>query len=57
MCVPLNHFAADVASLLKHRIIVVVCSTTGNGDPPDNAARFYRRFRKRTLPASQRKRG
>jgi methionine synthase reductase len=30
--------------------IVVVCSTTGNGDPPDNCAKFWRYLKRRTQP-------
>ncbi len=29
---------------------MVVVSTTGDGDPPDTVARFWRRLRKKTLP-------
>ncbi|KAA0173183.1 hypothetical protein FNF27_05271 [Cafeteria roenbergensis] len=31
---------------------VVICSTTGNGDPPDNAERFWRWVHRKTLPAT-----
>jgi len=30
------------------RTVVIVCSTTGNGDPPNNADRFWRWLRRRT---------
>lgn len=30
--------------------VVVVCSTTGNGDPPDNAAKLWRFIKRRTHP-------
>ena len=32
------------------RLVVIVCSTTGNGDPPDNAERFWRYIRRRRDP-------
>lgn len=31
-------------------ILIVICSTTGNGDAPGNASHFWRKFKKRTLP-------
>jgi len=31
------------------KYIVIVCSTTGEGEPPDNAAKFVRRIKKKTL--------
>ena len=33
-------------------MFVIVVSTTGDGDPPDNASKFWRRLRKRTLPSN-----
>ncbi|BFZ22709.1 hypothetical protein BsWGS_25748 [Bradybaena similaris] len=33
----------------KEKCLVIITSTTGDGDPPDNAQKFLRRLRKRTL--------
>jgi sulfite reductase alpha subunit-like flavoprotein len=30
--------------------IIIVCSTTGNGEPPDNAGKFWRYVKRRTQP-------
>lgn len=34
---------------IKERVIIV-CSTTGNGDPPDNTTKFWKFIRKRDHP-------
>ena len=36
-------------SIEKEQLVVIVCSTTGDGDPPDNASKFVRRIKKKTL--------
>ena len=36
--------------LEKERVVVVVVSTTGDGDPPDTVVKFWRRLRKKTVP-------
>jgi methionine synthase reductase len=30
--------------------VVIVCSTTGNGDPPDNCGKFWRYVKRRSQP-------
>ncbi|TMW66193.1 hypothetical protein Poli38472_003958 [Pythium oligandrum] len=48
---PLNDFQS--MDLLEHptpQHVILVCSTTGNGDPPDNAAKFWRYIKRRTQP-------
>ena len=36
-------------SLEKEETAIFVVSTTGEGEPPQNADKFYRRFRRRTV--------
>jgi len=35
--------------LQKERVLVMVCSTTGEGEPPDNASKMLRRLKNRSL--------
>jgi len=35
--------------LERESCVVIVTSTTGDGEPPDTALKFYRRLRKKTL--------
>ena len=48
-CDPLNAF--DITSLVDKdtTYIFIICSTYGNGDPPENAAKFWRQIKKRTI--------
>lgn len=41
---PLKDF--EKLNFLDSKIVVIFCSTTGNGDPPENAEAFYRYIRK-----------
>ncbi len=34
-----------------------VCSTTGDGDPPDTASKFWRRLKKRSLQPGEHLKG
>ncbi|XP_070780851.1 NADPH-dependent diflavin oxidoreductase 1 [Enoplosus armatus] len=45
---PLDSY--DVADLISESLVVFVCSTTGQGDPPDNMKNFWRFLFKKTLP-------
>lgn len=48
-CLPLNDVAKkDLRN--EARALVVVCATTGNGDCPDNADKFWRLIKKRSAP-------
>ncbi|XP_022084501.1 methionine synthase reductase-like [Acanthaster planci] len=38
-------------SIEKETCIVIVVSTTGDGEPPDTAQKFWRRIKKKTLPS------
>ncbi|XP_037548196.1 NADPH-dependent diflavin oxidoreductase 1 [Nematolebias whitei] len=42
----------SVANLISERLVVFVCSTTGEGDPPDNMKNFWRFLFKKSLPAA-----
>ena len=37
-------------TLEKETCVVIVTSTTGDGEPPDTALKFFRRLKKKTLP-------
>ncbi|CAF96712.1 unnamed protein product, partial [Tetraodon nigroviridis] len=45
---PLNSY--NVANLISENLVVFVCSTTGQGDPPDNMKNFWRFIFKKSLP-------
>uniref|UniRef100_A0A8C5HE89 NADPH-dependent diflavin oxidoreductase 1 n=1 Tax=Gouania willdenowi TaxID=441366 RepID=A0A8C5HE89_GOUWI len=45
---PLDDY--DVANLITETLVVFVCSTTGQGDPPDNMKNFWRFLFKKSLP-------
>eukprot|EP00898_Chlorokybus_atmophyticus_P003130 jgi/Chlat1/3818/Chrsp26S03971 len=40
----------DTASLPNARLLVVVASSTGDGDPPENCTKWYNYIRRQTLP-------
>ncbi|NXX99557.1 NDOR1 oxidoreductase, partial [Centropus bengalensis] len=40
----------DVAKLIQEPLVVFVCATTGQGDPPDNMKMFWRFLFRRNLP-------
>uniref|UniRef100_A0AAX7SWH3 NADPH-dependent diflavin oxidoreductase 1 n=1 Tax=Astatotilapia calliptera TaxID=8154 RepID=A0AAX7SWH3_ASTCA len=46
---PLDDY--NVANLITESLVVFVCSTTGQGDPPDNMKNFWRFLFKKSLPA------
>ncbi|KAM9734721.1 NADPH-dependent diflavin oxidoreductase 1 [Menidia menidia] len=46
---PLDDY--NVAHLISESLVVFVCATTGQGDPPDNMKNFWRFLFKKSLPA------
>ncbi|KAF0701270.1 Aste57867_8199 [Aphanomyces stellatus] len=48
----LNEFEKSGVLALPHASIFIVCSTTGNGDPPANAEKFWRFLKKKVHPAT-----
>lgn len=36
----------------REKCVVIVTSTTGDGEPPDTALKFIRRLKKKTLPGN-----
>uniref|UniRef100_A0A674NL93 NADPH-dependent diflavin oxidoreductase 1 n=1 Tax=Takifugu rubripes TaxID=31033 RepID=A0A674NL93_TAKRU len=45
---PLDSY--NVANLISETLVVFVCATTGQGDPPDNMKNFWRFIFKKSLP-------
>uniref|UniRef100_A0A671UZG8 NADPH-dependent diflavin oxidoreductase 1 n=1 Tax=Sparus aurata TaxID=8175 RepID=A0A671UZG8_SPAAU len=45
---PLDSY--NVANLISESLVIIVCSTTGQGDPPDNMKNFWRFIFKKSLP-------
>ncbi|XP_008322669.1 NADPH-dependent diflavin oxidoreductase 1 [Cynoglossus semilaevis] len=41
----------NVANLISESLVVFVCATTGQGDPPDNMRNFWRFLFRKSLPA------
>lgn len=41
----------NVAALISESVVIFVCSTTGQGDPPDNMRTFWRFIFRKSLPA------
>jgi len=47
----LNQFIKQEDLLkIENLRVIIICSTTGNGDPPDNASLFWRKIKNRGLP-------
>lgn len=52
-CMTLNEFISTFEDTnTKQQTIIIICSTTGNGDPPENASLFWRKIKNRNLPGS-----
>jgi len=50
-CNPLNSILHNIQDLHNNsKLLIVICSTTGNGDPPENARLFWNIIKKRALP-------
>ncbi|POM65163.1 NADPH-dependent diflavin oxidoreductase, partial [Phytophthora palmivora] len=47
---PLNEFQKSKVETRDGHFVIIVCSTTGNGDPPDNCGKFWRYVKRRTQP-------
>ncbi|XP_069790684.1 NADPH-dependent diflavin oxidoreductase 1 isoform X2 [Narcine bancroftii] len=47
---PLDNYT--IADLIQEPLVVFVCSTTGQGEPPDNMKKFWRFIFRRNLPAA-----
>ena len=48
-CMTMNEFIHDET---KPQTLFIICSTTGNGDSPDNASLFWRKIKNRKVPAT-----
>ena len=50
ICTTLNDYITTFQNDGIEETIFIICSTTGNGDPPDNASLFWRKIKNRLLP-------
>jgi sulfite reductase alpha subunit-like flavoprotein len=48
----LNNLNTENISNLKSDIVIIICSTHGNGDPPENARLFWSKVKNRKLDKS-----
>jgi len=39
-------------SFEHEKYVVIICSTTGEGEPPETVLKFWRRIKRTTLPAN-----
>lgn len=46
---PMNSY--DIHNLVKEKIVIFVCSTTGQGDEPDNMKSFWKFLLRKSLPS------
>lgn len=42
----------DIQTFIREQIVVLVCSTTGNGDEPDNMKQFWKFLLRKSLPTN-----
>ncbi|VDI75242.1 Hypothetical predicted protein [Mytilus galloprovincialis] len=55
-----RHFSArvtaldsyDISNLIQEKLVIFVCSTSGQGDPPDNMKLFWRFILRKNLPVN-----
>lgn len=48
-CKPMDDY--DVARLINESLVIFVCSTTGQGEEPDNMKTFWKFLLRKSLPA------
>eukprot|EP01135_Chromosphaera_perkinsii_P003525 Nk52_evm25s246 gene=Nk52_evmTU25s246 len=41
----------DISQLINEQLVIFICATTGQGEPPDNMKRFWKFLLRRNLPA------
>lgn len=49
MCKPMDDY--NVSNLINEKLIVFVCSTTGQGEEPDNMKTFWKFLLRKSLPS------
>lgn len=46
---PMNYFSNNIEDINNYDYVIFLCSTTGNGEFPENAFQFWKNVKKRTL--------